>query len=180
MAEPDSKDQGNKVVITGFDMIIEQLEKYTKTSSIITINNDIGDYEEWDAARNGDEVVYGTESYQNKNFRQHLLNFIMGAEVTSIVLRSFTDVRDKNTGWPFKELRGYYITHNMDHGENRIIMNKLSAEEMFNASNTNYKDGKPIEPEESVIYCDDDHCIDSDQKPVIIVGFRSINKENNE
>ena len=178
MPEPESDDQGNRVIVTGLDRIIEQFEKYTKTSSIITLTNDNGDYEEWDAARNGDEIVYGTESRQNDIFRQHLKDFILGSEDVSIILRSFTDVKDKGTGWPFKELRGYYITHDIYNGGDRIVMNQLTAEEMFSASNTDHRTGKSLKPEDSVIYCDNERCIDSDQKPVMIIGFRNISENN--
>jgi len=178
MSEPDSEDQSHTMFISGFDRIIQQFEKYTRTSSIITISDDKGAFEEWDAARNGDEIVYGTESDQNKHFRQHLMDFIMGAGDVSIVLRSFTDVKDKDTGYFFKELRGYYVTHRIYRGKPRIILNRLNAEEMFDASNTDYRTGSLMEPEESVIYCDDDHCIDSDRKPVMIVGFMGNGRGN--
>jgi|YelNatPaOPRAMG01_1025707.scaffolds.fasta_scaffold10744_2 hypothetical protein len=176
MPEPESEDQGNKVMVTGFESIIEQFEKYTKTSSIITVSNDNGDYEEWDAARNGDEVVYGIDSRQNQLFKRHLIDFILGSEIVSIVLRSFTDVKDKKTKWPFKELRGYYVTHERHNGQDRIIMNQLTAEEMFRVSNTDYRTDKSLKPEDSVIYCDNKRCIDSDMKPVMIIGFRSLNE----
>ena len=178
MPEPESEDQGNKGKVTGFDRIIDQFEKYTKTSSIITVSNDSGDYEEWDAARNGDEIVYGTESRQNELFKQHLLDFILGSEIVSIVLRSFTDVKDRKTKWPFKELRGYYVTHETHNGGKKIMINQLTAEEMFTACNTDHRTGKSLKPEDSVIYCDNERCIDSDQKPVMIIGFRDLNENS--
>jgi len=178
MPVPESEDQDSGVAITGFDRIIKQFEKFTKTSSIITVSNDKGDCEEWDAARNGDEIVYGTETRHNEIFRRHLLDLILGSKEVSIVLRSFTDVKDKRTGWPFKELRGYYITHERYNDIDKIIMNQLTAEDIFSASNMDHRTGKSLKPEESVIYCDNVHCIDSQQKPVMIIGFRNPNENS--
>jgi len=179
MTEPGQDDWENKVMFSGFDIIIQQIEKYTKKSSIITFSNDDGIVEKWDVVRKGNEVVYGTNSYQNRIFKQYLLDFIMNSRVTSIILRSFTDVKESNTGLPFKELRGYSITHRRNGGKNHIIMEQLSAEEMFSASNTDHRNGKPLEPEKSVIYCEGEHCIDSNHKPVVIVGFSSDKTGNN-
>lgn len=178
MPEPESEDQINRVMVVGFDHIIYQFEKYTKTSSTITLSNSIGYVESWDAARNGDEIVYGTESRQNQIFRSHLLDFILGSKIVSIILRSFTDVKDRKTGWPYKELRGYYITHKKHNGNERIIIRQLTAQEMFSASNTDYRTGENLKPEDSVIYCDSQRCIDSDQKPVMIIGLLNINEED--
>ena len=160
--------------IEGFDQIINELSTHTRTSSIATFVFGDNSTETWDINRKNTKVSFGTTPEHDMAFKPHILAKLVNRKTMAISLRSFTEVRDRETNLPIKELRAYYITSRITGDRVKLDMHMLSAEDVYEAQNTDSVSGKPIGHEKAVIYCGPDYfCIDTEKKPVIMVGFKN-------
>ena len=160
--------------IEGLDQLVDELSTHTRTSSIATFVFGDNSMETWDIKRKNAKISFGTSPEHDLVFKSHMLAKIINRKSVAISLRSFTEVRDSETNLPIKELRAYYITTRITDDRVDLDMYRLSAEDVYEAQNTDSASGKPIEHEKAVIYCGPDYfCIDAEKKPVIMVGFKN-------
>ena len=168
------------IEIVGYDDLINELDSHIIKQAIITIfttststakTETNQQPEKWDVKRtekkkkNGKQLFFGTTNQQNKLFPTKLKTALAEQKEVVLILRSFTEEYDDETGLPIKELRGYIITTNNDNQLNttttkksrriklRLHIQMISAYNLAQASNTDPQTGQPLKPEKAVIYC---------------------------
>lgn len=131
----------------GVDGFLQELETHCYSTAIVTLT---GKYEHSfviDLTRTEKGVRYGYALGHKELFLAKLLN--SASETAAIILRSFTNAKNPRTGLPLKELRGYVVRALAG----RIEFFKISPDEMRDAHCTDSRTGRPIAPEEDVIFC---------------------------
>lgn len=112
----------------------------------------IGDIEilAWDVMRlSNNQVVYGANPKYWPEFYRWLEDSLRMNRMLSIILRSFLDTIDEESGLPYKEIRGYILTMTGD----RAIYTQLPAQELRQALTTDPETRRKLPPEPAVIYC---------------------------
>lgn len=147
--------------VLGFDGLITELDGHIIKHGIITfVSAGMTNVEIWDVKRkkkNG-KLFFGTSRRHNLLFPVKFVTAIAQGSEMSLVVRSFTEEYDDETGLPIKELRGYTVWLHDEIGERgekamRVYFRMISAKDMAHASNTDAVTGEPLKPEEAVIYC---------------------------
>ena len=188
------------IEIVGYDDLINELDSHIIKQAIITIfttststakTETNQQPEKWDVKRtekkkkNGKQLFFGTTNQQNKLFPTKLKTALAEQKEVVLILRSFTEEYDDETGLPIKELRGYIITTkneitSNDNQENtttttkkrrsgkmKIHIQMISAYNLAQASNTDPQTGQPLKPEKAVIYCGPNQdYLDNNLKPI--------------
>lgn len=104
----------------------------------------------WDVMRlSNNQIVYGANPKYWPEFYIWLEDSLKMSRTLSIILRSFLDTIDEESGLPYKEIRGYILTLTGD----RAIYKQLSAQELRQALTTDPKTGRKLPSEPAIIYC---------------------------
>lgn len=93
------------------------------------------------------KLQYGLDSVQSLLFPARFYNILSEGNV-GIILRTFTSQRDRVSGFPIKEIRGYLVR--MESTE--IIWRQLSVKEIEEAHCTDARTGKPIPREPDIVF----------------------------
>ncbi|MEI6045996.1 MAG: hypothetical protein WCS37_16725 [Chloroflexota bacterium] len=163
---------------TGIAQLLVEAEKYCYTRAILTcvlrntgqaIMVDLERQEQKQTGENGNDsalpvIKYGYEAGTREWFLGKLL--ICGGG--GVIMRSFLKETDPTTGFPVKELRAWNITIPEEPkllwtdfaGKKvpsiqplKIKIERLTSDDVYWASNTEYPDGKRLKPESGVRYC---------------------------
>ena len=144
-AEPE----GRRVI--GFDSLITEFDHHIIKHGIITfVSMGMANAQKWDVRRikKSGKFFFGTSKRHNLLFPIKFVNAPAEQSKMSLVVRSFTQEYDDETGLPIKDLRGYAIwleDEIGDHGEKvmRIRFRMISANDMAHANNTDAVTGEP-------------------------------------
>jgi len=107
--------------------------------------------ETWDINRNRRDgrLVFGASPSLWPEFYGRFVEAASGAGFLPVILRSFTNEVDEETGLPVKELRGYVVRVSSGRG---LTYEQVSARELAEANNKDPRTGMPLEPEPAVVY----------------------------
>ncbi len=150
---------GRRVI--GLDGLITEFDGHIIKHGIITfVSMGMTNVQKWDVKRtkeNG-KLFFGTSKRHNLLFPVKFVSALVERTEMSLIVRSFTEEYDDETGLPIKELRGYAVWLEDEIGDEgkkvmRIRFRVISAKDMAHASNTDAETGEPLKPEEAVIYC---------------------------
>jgi hypothetical protein len=135
----------------GYGGFVEELKTHVGKYAIVTFASEGGGVEAWDIERKPDGTFrFGVREGQNSMFDATFLNFLYNKQNMGISLRSFTPSRSDITGYPTKELRGYFVWVD---SYDKIRFQQMSAEEVARSHTENVDSGKLMAPERDVIYC---------------------------
>ena len=124
--------------------LLGELEKYTYSTSIITFISAITTQPlSMDLERTGQRIRYG---YAPDHKRLLMRMLQTGG---ALILRSFLTEIDPASNLPVKELRSWFL---LKEG-GTVLVNRLDADAMFTASNTDAETGERLPIETSVRYC---------------------------
>ncbi|MBC7112919.1 MAG: hypothetical protein H5T34_02685 [Candidatus Methanomethyliales bacterium] len=141
--------------IYGLEDLLEEFEKYCYTKAIVTISGG-NEVFAFDLSRVGiEKVKYGYAPYHEAFIKARILRMLSDYGSVGIIVRSFLKEKHEETGYPYKELRGYIAKME---GE-RIVFKLLPVEELYRACNTDTMTGKEIPPEREAVYCGPDGII---------------------
>ena len=137
---------------------IAEIARHIRREGMITIASATFPPQTWDITRidkkTGEYTLcglrFGIEPAQTPLFAARLCNILGTNGYASAVLRSFLEKKDKVTGLPIKELRGYVIWTD---DEYKVHFHQLSAEEMKECNTVDARTGRRLEDEPAVIYC---------------------------
>jgi hypothetical protein len=138
--------------IHGLDELFAEIEKYCYTSSIVTITNSLGETFQFDLNRQGEKIKYGYHPGHEALIRARVLRMLTEGGRAGFIVRSFLEGKHPETGFPYKELRGYLVWIE----NNAIKFEALSAREVMEAHTTDASTGEPIPAEKEVIFCGPD------------------------
>jgi hypothetical protein len=141
--------------INGLEDLLEEFEKHCYTTAIVTISGGKEVFT-FDMSRSGNEKVkYGYEPLHEPFIKVRILRMLGDYGSVGIIVRSFLEEKHEETGYPYKELRGYIARME---GE-KVMFKKLPVEDLYWACNTDPATGKKIPPEREAVYCGPDGII---------------------
>ena len=133
----------------GFARFMDEVASHVQRAGILTISTKSRS-QKWDVTKTRGGIRFGVDSHQSAIFPRWFLGIAARDRFTGIILRTFTAQKDEPTGYPIKELRGYFAYVN-DRG--RLVFRQMSARDVAEASTTHAETGKFLAPERGVVYC---------------------------
>lgn len=162
--EADDKMLSELKEALGFDSFMHEIDKWIIKDAQITVSGS-----KWDIKREKDQsLFFGMTSEQNSNFPLFFLGKLLTSKRLGCILRSFTNAKDDRTGWPIKEIRGYFIWIDENNPNGKLKFEHISARDLEKAMNNNSKTGEPLPPEKSIIYCGPNgEYLDDELQPIL-------------
>ncbi|BAB60307.1 TVG1191381 [Thermoplasma volcanium GSS1] len=152
----------NKSAIRSF---IRNISRYVYSDAQLTILGKSG-YIRWTLRRVPGQVIFEDENGIDPDYSERIMDVVKTGGYASAILRSITSETEIKTGGSFMEIRGYFIYINAG----VISWNGLSAEDVFDAVNHDFKTGRKLKPDAREIYCGlDGECLDYSKKSVVLV-----------
>jgi hypothetical protein len=148
--------------LSGYSKFIYEIGRHVYNDAILTYSFK-SQAQSWDVRKvDKDLLFFGINALQNTLFPKRFIELLKKDGYAGVVLRTFTDKKDEITGYPIKELRGYFVSM-VNH---KLVYKQISAQEMAHSNNTDALTGKPLIAERGVIYCgpDDDYLDDNFNK----------------
>ncbi|HKD76372.1 MAG TPA: hypothetical protein VKB76_12795, partial [Ktedonobacterales bacterium] len=124
--------------------LLHDLESYCYTTAILTLTTE-GDKLPltMDLRREDGAVQFGYAPTHKDLLMARLINF------GGLILRSFLEEKDPQTGFPIKELRGWSLVS--EDGE--LVVTRIPADDLYWACNTDSQTGERLQSEPDVRYC---------------------------
>ncbi len=124
--------------------LLRDLESYCYTTAIVTLTTE-GDDEPltMDLHREDGVVQYGYAPHHKDLLMARLINF------GGLILRSFLEEKNPDTGFPIKELRGWSLVIE----DGNLVVTRIPADDLYWACNTDSQTGARLPPEPDVKYC---------------------------
>lgn len=135
--------------VEGLGALLGVLESHCYSEAVVTVFGGEGETFSFDMTKEGDMVLYGRDLAHKALFSAKIIGVIDRHTMTSIVIRSFLDEEHPETGYPYKELRGYRVWME----GSKIDFEMISAKELVESYTTDAETGETIDPEEEAIYC---------------------------
>lgn len=148
--------------LSGYGKFIYEIGRHVYNDAILTYSFK-SQTQSWDVRKiDKDLLFFGINAIQNTLFPKRFAELLKKDGHAGVVLRTFTDKKDEITGYPIKELRGYFVSL----VNYKLMYKQISAQEMAHSNNTDALTGKPLIAERGVIYCgpDDDYLDDNFNK----------------
>lgn len=146
---------------TGVDVLIKNIKRKTKSSSIIAFSafNSFGEpiNENWSIKKqkNGrfefeSDDVKSDFTKLSKDFKTSILNYLTTSQSVVIVL--ICNMNQKIGNKKIKEMWGFKV----EHVKKNTVFNQILSEDMYNYSTTNIYTGKSTPPKKELVYCGPD------------------------
>jgi len=137
----------------GVQQLLVEVCGHVRSRGVITLYSEAYGPASWNVKKTPLSWSFGTRAEHTKLFPIRLVSILEQDKVMAMVLRSFTDQYDPETGGKVKEIRGYRIW--LDDG---VHFEQIGAEELAIMSRKDSFTGNDLDPEPAVIYCgpDDD------------------------
>lgn len=135
---------------------------YVRRDAILTVgcgSTDSFYVHPWDVRRRGGRLHYGYSLSHYLLLVARIYWCLENWGQASLILRSFTNRRDKRTGLPIKQIRGFLLVR---HGK-EFKLEKVPLDDLIWANTTDPNTGERLPPEPSVEYCYEDTCMSSDE-----------------
>lgn len=141
--------------IEGLEDLLKEFEEHCYTTAIITISSGKEVFT-FDLNRIGIEKVrYGYAPSHEPYIKLRILRMLRECGSVGIIVRSFLKENHEETGYPYKELRGYIAKLE---GE-KIVFKMIPVKDLYWACTTDAATGKRIPPEREAVYCGPDGII---------------------
>lgn len=127
---------------------LSELCKHVKLRGVITLFSAGYGPASWDVKKRLGGWAFGVREEHNWQFPIFLLNILRRDEVMAVVLRSYTEQNDPDTGSTIREVRGYRVWMS-----DSVCFEQIGAEEMVAMSNRDNLTGNALDPEPAVVYC---------------------------
>jgi len=135
--------------LSGYSKFLYEIGKHVYNDAILTYSFK-SQTQSWDVRKiDKDLLFFGINAIQNTLFPKRFTELLKKDGHAGVVLRTFTDKKDEITGYPIKELRGYFVSF----VNYRLVYKQISAQEMAHSNNTDALTGKPLIAERGVVYC---------------------------
>jgi hypothetical protein len=122
--------------------------KHVQNKGVITLYSEAHGPASWDVRRTTRDWAFGTRAIHTKLFPVRVMKILKQDRVMAVVVRSYTNEDDFETGGKVKEIRGYRVW--LGDG---INFEQIGAEEMAVMSRKDSFTGNDLEPERAVVYC---------------------------
>jgi hypothetical protein len=147
--EDDTEDSGiGSTESRMLEPLLSELRKHVKIKGIITLYSASYGPASWDVKKRPDGWAFGIQQDHTRLFPIHLVSVLEKDRVMALVLRSYTDRHDSDTGIRMKEIRGYKVW--LDGG---IHFEQIAAQDMVAMSRKDSFTGNEVDPEPAVVYC---------------------------
>jgi hypothetical protein len=127
---------------------VEELCSHVQEKGIVTMYSEMSGPQCWDVRRKSGGWTFGITREHTKSFYLRVMGILRGDGLMAVVLRSFTDRSDPETGLTVKEIRGYRVWL----GEEAVCFQQIGAEDLAKMSRTDSFTGHDIGPEPAVVY----------------------------
>ncbi len=128
--------------------LLSELRRHIQTKGVITLYSTSYGPASWDVQKRSNEWTFGIRQEHTRRFPIQVMRALQRDRVMALVLRSYTDSRDSDTGIRVKEIRGYKIW--MDGG---VHFEQIGAHDMVIMSQRDGFTGDILDPEPAVVYC---------------------------
>ena len=149
-------------MIASLELLLQDsLGGYVSRDAILTVGCGDDEYfyaHSWDVRRRGGRLYYGYEKAHYLLLIARIYWCLENWDYTSLILRSFTGRRDRRTGLPMKQIRGFLLRRR----GKELRLEKIPLDDLIWANTTDPETGERIPPEPSVEYCYEKECIPSD------------------
>jgi hypothetical protein len=124
--------------------LLHDLESYCYTTAIVTLTTEDDQLPlTMDLHREDGAVQFGYAPGHKDLLMARLINY------GGLILRSFLEEKDPQTGLPIKELRGWSLML----GDGDLVVTRIPADDLYWACNTDSQTGERLKPEPDVRYC---------------------------
>ncbi len=133
---------------SGIEAFLAEVCGHVQTKGVITLYSEAYGPASWAVRKTLNWWAFGTREEHTKQFPIRVMNILEQDKVMALVLRTYTDQMDLETGGKIKEIRGYRLW--FDDG---VHFEQIAAEEMAIMSRKDSLTGNDLDPEPAVVYC---------------------------
>ncbi len=149
-------------MIASLEMVLQEaLGEYVSRDAILTLGCGDSEYfytHPWDIRRKGGRLYYGYEKAHYLLLISRIYWCLENWGYVSLILRSFTEKRDRRTGLPIKQIRGFLLRRY----QKELRLERIPLDELIQANTIDPETGERIPPEPLVEYCYEHECVSSD------------------